>query len=197
LRAFEQQEEHSMPIAVNRARLKSERRKRGWSQDHLAAASGLSTRTVQRLEAGADATLSSLAALAATLALSFDAITSAEGAVRRSTPLSILADIVPTLDRFRAMGFGVIETEDPGCVGVVAGSSHQLLCSRAFMIRYYPAHLITPLLGKTIPYVWVSSLENACRAWSRVAHRTETDHGTREALVQAGDEWAILAETCN
>jgi transcriptional regulator with XRE-family HTH domain len=186
-----------MPIAVNRARLKSERRKRGWSQDHLAAASGLSTRTVQRLEGGADATISSLAALAATLAVSFDALTGAGGAVRRSTPLSILADIVPTLDRFRTMGFGVIETDDPGCVGLVAGRSHNLLCSDAFMRRDYPAHLITSLLGKTIPYVWVSSLENACRAWSRVAHRTETDHGTREALVQAGDEWAILAETCN
>jgi transcriptional regulator with XRE-family HTH domain len=185
----------AVPIAVNQARVKSERRKRGWSQEHLAAASGISTRTVQRLEQGGNATNSSLAALATTLALSVDALTVREGAIRRTTPLTILHDIAPSLDRFRRMDFGVIETDDLGCVGVVAGASYHLLCSHAFMIRDYPAELIAPLVGRTIPYIWVSSLETASESWGEVAHGVVTRHGTREALVEAGNEWAILAET--
>ncbi|MDD4910904.1 MAG: helix-turn-helix transcriptional regulator [Sideroxydans sp.] len=184
-----------MPIAVNRARLKSERCKRGWSQDHLAAVSGVSTRTVQRLERGDKATLSSLAALASVLALSVDALTVSSGPVRRTTPLTILPDIAPSLDRFRRMGFGVIETDNSGCVGVVAGSSYHILCSHAFMARDYPADIIAPLVGQTIPYIWVSSLEAASHVWGQVVHRTVTCGGTREALVEACDQWAILAET--
>lgn len=184
-----------MPIAVNRARLKSERRKRGWSQDHLAAASGISTRTVQRLEQGGNATISSLAALASTLALSMDALMASIGPVRRITPLTILSDIEPSLDRFRRMGFGVIETDDPGCTGVVAGSSYHLLCSRAFMAGNYPAEIIAPLVGQTISYIWVSSLEAASHAWGQVVHRTVTHHGTRETLVETSNQWAILVDT--
>ncbi|WP_341646110.1 helix-turn-helix domain-containing protein [Thauera sp. SDU_THAU2] len=184
-----------MPIAVNRARLKSERRKRGWSQDHLAAASGVSTRTVQRLERGDKATLSSLTALASVFALSVDALTVSSSPVRRTTPLTILADIAPSLDRFRRMGFGVIETDNVGCVGVVAGSSYHILCSQTFMACHYPADIIEPLVGRTISYIWVSSLETASHVWGQVVHRAVTSGGIREALVEAGDQWAILAET--
>lgn len=187
----------AMPVAVkvNQVRLKSERHKRGWSQDHLAAASGVSTRTVQRLERGDKATLSSLAALASVLALSVDALTVSSSPVRRTTPLTILPDIAPSLDRFRCMGFGVIETDNLGCLGVVAGSSYHILCSQAFMACDYPADIIAPLVGKTIPYIWVSSLEAASHVWDQVVHRTATFGGTREALVEASDQWAILAET--
>lgn len=41
------------------------REDKGWSQEHLAAVSGLSTRTVQRLEAEGSASLESRSALAA------------------------------------------------------------------------------------------------------------------------------------
>ena len=41
------------------------REEKGWSQEHLAAVSGLSTRTVQRLEAEGNASLESRSALAA------------------------------------------------------------------------------------------------------------------------------------
>jgi transcriptional regulator with XRE-family HTH domain len=185
----------AVPVAINRARLQSERRQRGWSQDDLAAASGISARTVQRLERGGKATVSSLAALASALAVSAGELTASIGPVRRITPLTVLADIAPTVDRFRRMGFGAIETEHAGCVGVVAGNSHHLLCSRAFMVGDWPADIVAPLVGHTIPYIWVSSLESASQAWDFVVHRIVTDHGTREALVQAGDGCAILAET--
>jgi transcriptional regulator with XRE-family HTH domain len=186
-----------VPVAVNRARLKSERRQRGWSQDDLAAASGISARTVQRLERGGKATVSSLAALASALAVSAGELTAPTGPVRRITPLTVLVDIAPAVDRFRRMGFGVIETEHAGCVGVAAGNSHHLLCSRAFMDRDWPADIVAPLVGQTISYIWVASLESASQAWDHVVHRIVTDHGTREALVRAVDGYAILAETVN
>jgi len=186
-----------MPITVNRSRLKTERHKRGWSQDHLAAASGVSTRTVQRLERGDKATLSSLAALASALALSVGALTVIDVPIRRTTPLTILSDITPSLDRFRRMGFGTIETGHVDCVGLVAGSSYHMLCSQAFMARDYPMDVIAPLVGKTIPYIWVSSLEAVSHAWDRVAHRIVTRDGTLEALVEASNQWAILAETAD
>jgi transcriptional regulator with XRE-family HTH domain len=113
----------ALSVALNRARLQSERRKRGWSQDDLAAASGISTRTVQRLERGGKATVSSLAALASTLAISAGELTASVAPVRRITPLTILTDIAPTLERFLRMGFGVLETEHPGCMGVVPAAA--------------------------------------------------------------------------
>lgn len=184
-----------MPITVNRARLKSERHKRGWSQDHLAVVSGISTRTVQRLERGDKATLSSLAALASVLALSVGALTVPSSTVRRNTPLSILSDIVPSLDQFRRMGFGVIETDNFNCVGVVAGNSYHILCSQAFMASSYPADIVATLVGKTIPYIWVSSLEAVSHAWDQIIFRTVACGGVREALVETSNHWAILAET--
>ena len=63
------------------------------------------------------------------------------------------------------------------------------------MACHYPAEIIEPLLGKTIPYIWVSWLEAASHAWGQIVHRAATCGGTREALVEAGDQWAILAET--
>jgi transcriptional regulator with XRE-family HTH domain len=43
------------------------RRLRGWTQERLAAASGLAVRTVQRMESGKDASLDSLSSVAAAL----------------------------------------------------------------------------------------------------------------------------------
>ena len=54
-----------MPAPIDLARLAAFRTSRDWSQDDLAAASGLSTRTVQRLEFGEPASLDTLRALAA------------------------------------------------------------------------------------------------------------------------------------
>lgn len=50
------------------------RLKRGWSQQQLAEASGLSTRTVQRLEAGHSASMESLKSLAAVFEVEFSTL---------------------------------------------------------------------------------------------------------------------------
>ena len=58
-----------MPAPIDPARLAAFRASRDWSQDDLATASGLSTRTVQRLESGEPASLDTLRALAAAFAV--------------------------------------------------------------------------------------------------------------------------------
>lgn len=50
------------------------RLKRGWSQQHLAQASGLSTRTIQRIEAGFPASTESLKSLAAVFEVDFSTL---------------------------------------------------------------------------------------------------------------------------
>ena len=47
-------------MQIDSARLKQLRQQRAWSQEHLAALTGLSVRTIQRLESGAVKQLSGL-----------------------------------------------------------------------------------------------------------------------------------------
>ncbi|WP_353860731.1 helix-turn-helix transcriptional regulator [Azospirillum formosense] len=184
-----------MSTHVNRSRLTSERRRRGWSQEHLAEASGISVRTVQRLERSGAATPASLMAMAAALALPFEALAASTGMARRVTPLTILPNIAPSLARYRSLRFALIETEDPGCVGLRAGPSQMILCSTAFMAGDFQSGSLAALEGWTIPYIWVESVDRAKDAYARLAELVTTRAGTREALVEDAGEWAILAET--
>lgn len=183
-----------MPIRINRARLKSERHDRGWSQDHLAEASGVSVRTVQRLEKGEGAAYATVMAVAAAMTLPMSALVTPAGPARRVTPLTILPDIGPALARYRDLGFLPVETGDPGCMGLRAGNSHIILCTRAFMTSGFQTGSIEPLVGRTIPYVWVESVDAAAGAYARVIEKVVTSAGTREALVEDEGQWAILAE---
>lgn len=55
---------------MNEARIKDLRAARGWSQERLAEASGVAVRTIQRLEAGNDASLETLSMVAKALEVS-------------------------------------------------------------------------------------------------------------------------------
>lgn len=59
---------------VNSSRLRELRLARQWSQDQLAALSGLNLRTIQRLESGAKISIESLRALAAVLEVAADSL---------------------------------------------------------------------------------------------------------------------------
>lgn len=58
-----------MEMKVDRQRIKAERAKRAWSQEHLAEAAGLGLRTIHRIENKGSASLESVKALAAVLEL--------------------------------------------------------------------------------------------------------------------------------
>ena len=56
-----------MDVQVDGDLIRSEREKRAWSQEHLAAAAGIGARTVQRIEATGVASYESLRAISAAL----------------------------------------------------------------------------------------------------------------------------------
>jgi transcriptional regulator with XRE-family HTH domain len=56
-----------MDVQVDRDRIRSEREKRAWSQEHLAGAAGIGARTIQRIEATGVASYESVRAIAAAL----------------------------------------------------------------------------------------------------------------------------------
>ena len=62
-------------MKVNVHRIKAERTRRAWSQEHLAEAAGLGLRTVHRIENSGNASLESIKALAAVFELEIDEIT--------------------------------------------------------------------------------------------------------------------------
>jgi transcriptional regulator with XRE-family HTH domain len=74
-----------MGIIVRKLRLQ-----RGWTQDQLAEFTGISVRSVQRIERGAEASLESLKALAAVFEV--DLSTLQDGAIPMQTQESVAAD---------------------------------------------------------------------------------------------------------
>jgi transcriptional regulator with XRE-family HTH domain len=56
-----------MDMKLNAERIRTLREQRAWSQEHLASVAGLSTRTLQRIEAGSAATQETCLALATAL----------------------------------------------------------------------------------------------------------------------------------
>jgi transcriptional regulator with XRE-family HTH domain len=83
-----------MDMKLDARRIKALRDQRAWSQEHLAVVAGLSTRTLQRIEAGATASHDTCLALAsalevsvATLAVASEKVgTDAEGAMAQRLP---------------------------------------------------------------------------------------------------------------
>jgi transcriptional regulator with XRE-family HTH domain len=63
-----------MSMQINSNRIRAERERRAWSQEHLAAAAGLSLRTVQRVETSGAAAPETLRALAAVFELEVAAL---------------------------------------------------------------------------------------------------------------------------
>lgn len=64
-----------MQIHADGAQVRRRRDERGWSQEHLAAAAGISLRTVQRIERGEKAARESVMALAAAFGVDVAALT--------------------------------------------------------------------------------------------------------------------------
>lgn len=60
-----------MDLKIDSDFIRAERQKRGWSQEHLAAAAGLGIRTIQRMESGSAASSESARCLAAVFEVPF------------------------------------------------------------------------------------------------------------------------------
>jgi transcriptional regulator with XRE-family HTH domain len=74
-----------MDVQVDRELIRSEREKRAWSQEHLAAAAGIGARTLQRIEATGIASYESVRALSAALEIPVGELRSGEASAAPST----------------------------------------------------------------------------------------------------------------
>ena len=70
-----------MDMKIDTQRIRSERAKRAWSQEHLAEAAGLGLRTIHRIEKSGTASLESVKALAAVLELDIETLVVGENPV--------------------------------------------------------------------------------------------------------------------
>lgn len=79
-----------MDMKVDSKRIRDERTSRAWSQEHLAAITGLGLRTIQRIESSGGASHESIAAIASVLAVPVDQLI-VTGAFRPSLADMLLA----------------------------------------------------------------------------------------------------------
>jgi ethanolamine utilization microcompartment shell protein EutS len=117
--------------------------------------------------------------------------------VLRVTPLMVLSDIRPSMIRYQDLGFERVDSGHDGCMGMRAGDTSVILASDAFMSSDFDADHIARLVGHTIKYIHVTSVEHAKRRLSANAHilqEVRTRGGTREALVNDDGDVLILAE---
>jgi hypothetical protein len=116
---------------------------------------------------------------------------------RRVTPLTVSADIAEAVQMYLALGFEAVETGHPGCIGLRAGHSYQLLASKAFMERRFSPWTVAVLLDRSTPYIYVASLDEAKARLSPLAAIVEQSavvDGSREAVIDADGLYLVLAE---
>ena len=117
--------------------------------------------------------------------------------VLRVTPMMVLADILPALARYEALGFERVENGDAGCVGLRAGQTAVVLASTSFMRADFGAANASRLAGQTINYIHVASVDEVRRGLApsaTILQDTRTRGGTRELLVDDSGDLFILAE---
>lgn len=106
------------------------RLKHGWSQEQLAALSGLSVRTIQRLEQGTSASAESLKAVAAVFDVDFNSLK--EETMEQNTRLAVSGDEELAFRKVRAIkGFYVHAIQYVIVCGILTTSN------LVFMPRYF------------------------------------------------------------
>lgn len=179
--------------------LRDRRAKKSWTQGHLAEASGVSLRTIQRIESGCPARADTLLALAGALDIDAGGLAATSkdevADLFRCTPLQVLETIEEAISEARRMGFGVLETTDPGCVGLRAGRSYKILASRAHIAAVHGATVAAEMVGRVVDYLHVADLDTFIDRMGRCCDApVVTGYGTREAVFHGRDGWMIAAE---
>jgi transcriptional regulator with XRE-family HTH domain len=83
-----------MDMQIDPARIRDERERRAWSQEHLAEVAGLSLRTVQRVEGGGSGSFETVKALAAVLETDVATLRAPEAKKARARWIAIAASLL-------------------------------------------------------------------------------------------------------
>jgi hypothetical protein len=117
--------------------------------------------------------------------------------VLRVTPLVVLDEIGPALGRYEDLGFQRVDSGADGCIGLASGNTSVILATADFMRGDYDAAHVSRLVGQTVKYIHVTSVEQVVPRLSAAAHILQdvrTRGGTREVLVTDDNDLLILAE---
>ncbi len=108
---------------------------------------------------------------------------------RRSTPMYLVEDLDDARLRYIGLGFVPMPTDDDGCCGVKAGTTHIILINRDHAERTLPPRAVALLEDRPALYVWVESLEDL-----RSAAWEESDTFLGEVSMAGLREWAVESE---
>ncbi len=156
-----------MDVKVDSKRIKLEREKRAWTQEHLAKVSGLGHRTVQRIEATGSASFESARALAAVLSLSVAELRAAgvsdSGSPRASgafagLPLRLLLAAVSGVGCALSLEWAALAFLDWPYIGFAG-----LLFGGAVLCPYLRPG--TGVAWRAIALIAASSLSYSCALW--------------------------------
>ena len=117
--------------------------------------------------------------------------------IRRITPLTVLADIGSVVEQYRGLGCQIIDTGEPGCVGVRVGLTYLILATAEHMRGDFAAETVAPLIGHTVSYLYVRSVGEAVKTLSGeacIVEQVATRGGIIEAVVRHNGRYLILAE---
>lgn len=113
--------------------------------------------------------------------------------VRRVCALSIVADVASMTAFYCGMGFDPVQSGDSRCVGLRASKTYLILTSVDLMEAEYPTVDMASLTGRTIPYVWITPLEEALAALPPSAAIVARACCSNEALIRQDGQMLVLA----
>lgn len=115
----------------------------------------------------------------------------------RITPMTVLPDIAQAYEQYTEIGFVPVAINVPGCHVLRAGDSYIVLASTECLEADYKPETVARLAGRTVPYIYVRSLDAAKAKLgekAKVLEQVSTGRFTVEALMERAGNLMILAQ---
>jgi hypothetical protein len=115
---------------------------------------------------------------------------------QRVSSLLVTTEFARVSQLYYDLGFEVVATGDPGCVGFVAGETGVILADTAFARRCWSHGVAEAAKNRFIPYVFLEHIESeaALAELGEVLCDVTTTYGTHELVLRTASGPVVLAE---
>ena len=113
---------------------------------------------------------------------------------KRVSSMLVTSDLAAAAALYEQLGFARVETDTPGCIGYLAGTTGVILVDRQFANGCWGA-AAESFAERIIPYIHVTSLDAPSPASATVLADVHTSYGTRERVLSTPSGPIVLAET--
>jgi hypothetical protein len=110
----------------------------------------------------------------------------------RVSSLHVTSDLTAACKLYDELGLEREATDDPGCIGFVAGSTGVILTDHDFAIRCWGRDIIGELSGRCVPYIFLEALGDSQPR--NVIAESWTWFGTHELVVRTAAGPVIFVE---